>query len=575
MTGRGMLLLALLAGVGWGVVSWKQARDAEELKQASRREPFVLPRPDDRAKAAYFFQLLSSGKTIRMADQNIPAWRILGRAGLLEGGTRSLDYLLDPALTKSLFAAPNRLTNILQLLPAMPEATAHPRYEPFLRYWLDPRNCPPDTPGFRAAEEIRKDIFATFRSNPPAWSTEYCEQELRRADPLHDHRQTALAVLLYHGRTKVIREVFDDLPPNEEEPDIELKAFVLNQMRSYAASAQVEERREGVRQLDAILRKTAKQGDLYARALAASTRVRLGEEGAVDTLLGIYEEGVRTQQEELAWSALLFLAEDVDDPRVATICWKRLDQTPRVYDYTYRFALKILAVRQIDDETLRERIWDYVAQTSLRDLNALQWLNQRPEERPRIAERLREGLRSGSSEEQGNAIRFLTSDRDPYPEVLPDLLQLAQETPFGRGRARLFSSLASMRFAGAVPYLQADLADPDPVVRAAAAANLLTYGSGTDVAERLDAGDEAMLGPIVTRAGVLGRQGVPKELLEPLLRTVERGSSEAARLRALFALRCRGTLEGVETRLMRAYELEPSGRIADAIRETLVELAHR
>ena len=76
------------------------------------------------------------------------------------------------------------------------------------------------------------------------------------------------------------------------------------------------------------------------------------------------------------------------------------------------------------------------------------------------------------------------------------------------------------------------------------------------------------------RSSATGRDGVPSSLLPGLLRLLERTPNEQTRLRILLILRCRGTLDGVESGLMEAYRREPSSRVADAIRATIVELAH-
>ncbi|MDH3592969.1 MAG: hypothetical protein OER88_13875, partial [Planctomycetota bacterium] len=96
-----------------------------------------------------------------------------------------------------------------------------------------------------------------------------------------------------------------------------------------------------------------------------------------------------------------------------------------------------------------------------------------------------------------------------------------------------------------------------------------------DVETRLRAGDVQVFDALVRAAVAGGADGVPEQLVPAVLSALRTLPGEVSRLRALFILRCRGTLSGVREGLIEAYRREPSRRVARAIESTLVELAHR
>ena len=577
MSRRLAIIILVLAGTFAGLFIAKRGGPASE--QSVRRESFTLPKPSAEERAAYFLKMLSSGRTVRVADASIAVWKVVAEPALVEGGDQSLDYLFDQRRYKGYRHSLDSLTNVLGILPRFDQAPDHPKYAEFLDHWLHPRNCPPDTPGNRPAEELRKKIFQLFLTVPPLWTVPYAKAELVREDRYHDLRTHALAILLHLGETEAIASAFPSLPPNAEEPSGSLKQFVLFQMRAGASPNQPTARRDGIRRLEPIARAALNEGGRIGRINAASTLLRLGDRSMVDVLLKLHADAAQEEAKIEAWSALLQLVEDSDDPRIRAICEARIRREPPVIkEFTYRTALEILALHWIDDIWVRDTIRDYVTQTELRDLKPLMWLNRSPDEREYIVGLLRDAIRGDQTEERQQAIRFATNPVNPIPEVMPDLLDVARRTPAKRGRTRFVPGLVRMRFNPVRPLLIADLSNDIPILRQASAANLLELGgdqSVSAVAERLQSGDLAVLAPIVARAKARGRKGIDPRLLPAILSTLRQAPGEQDRLQALFVLRCRGSLEGVRDELMDAYQREPSQRVADAIREVLIELAYR
>ena len=72
-----------------------------------------------------------------------------------------------------------------------------------------------------------------------------------------------------------------------------------------------------------------------------------------------------------------------------------------------------------------------------------------------------------------------------------------------------------------------------------------------------------------------GRGAIPLDLVRAVIELVADAPSERLKLNALLVLRVLGKLETVREGLIQAYRTEVSDLVADRIRETLVELAHR
>ncbi|MHC4955980.1 MAG: HEAT repeat domain-containing protein [Planctomycetota bacterium] len=572
-----IVVLLVLAGGGIGA-SFLLRGSGEPPRNEVRREGFERPQPTDEEKNAYLFDVFRSGSSLTIGDTTLASWQLFGEVPLQRRGTVALDYLFDPRRFPAYRATPYVLLNTLRMIMHMPEARAHPRYEEFLRYWLDPSHAPGDTPGSSPATEFRTRILMLFTKEPPAWAAPYCEQELARRERKTDLRRACAAVLLHLGKTEWLVNHFDELPPNEAEPEVHLRQFVLFQLRNHAAPQNPESRRAGVRPFESILKEALRSKEYITRANAASTLLRLGDPKMVEVLLGIHEEAKRAGDLDAAWSTLLQLSDDSDDPRVRAICDERLASDPENLDFTYRSALEILATHWLDDEKVRSQIWNYIRAKQLIDLPPLIWLSRFPGERENMVAELRDAIRDGNSGARAAAIRFATHRNYPLPEVLPEIFELARRTRPEDGRDRFIASLVSMRFRPVLPLLIADLEEDDPRVRAAAASSLLEFGDAEGVravAEKLDAGDAFMLGPVQQRARAGGAASVDEALLPALLRLLERAPGETVRQRALLTLRFRGTLDGVEEGLMEAYRREPSSRVADAIRDTIIDLAHR
>jgi len=567
---------ALLVG---GLVAFLVWRSNREPPAAPPRRPaLALEAATPADRAAYFFDLLDSASTWKVGSWSAPVGRVLGRPGLIQGGAASLDELLAEERYPGYRRSTNRLLTLLALLADFPHARQHPRMEPFLRHWLDPENCPPDIPGARPAEEFRKRIFHLFRVDPPDWAAPYCADELTRPDRFHDLRVEALGVLLYLGVTEPIVAHWAELPPTEDEPQPLLKPFVLSQMRIQAAPHQAAPRREGARKLEPLARRTLKDGALYERVNAASALLRLGDAAMADRLIEFAELARAQDDVDTLWSALTILVEDVPDPRARAMCLNEVADDVRVGDYPDRTALKILAAGWPEDPLVARKLWEYVDRAGLSDLSALRWVLRTPDSRGRVVEILRTAIRDGSFDDRWAAVRFATTAGNAVPEVMPDLYRVARETPADRGRTRYLNALVTMRFDEVKPLLLADLTDDLVELRRAAAANLLeldTEETVEAVAARLEGGDLAMLDPIVARAQARGKDGVPLRLLPALLHALRTAPGEDDRFRALYALRCQGRLAELDGGLMDAYRREPSERVADAIAETLRELAIR
>jgi len=571
-------VVVVLIALGVVAALWMRSTGTERKRPEVRRAAFDLPQPSDEEKNAYFFDLMRSGRSIKLGDATIPEWRIFGQAGLALRGESALGYVMDPARFPIYAAAPNTMINTLQLLEQVPESRLHPLYEPFAKYWLDPANIPPTAPGAQPGEEYRKKFFTLFTHEPRPWVVPYCVDELERADHPHDMRKPAVAILLWLGEVGEVLARYESLPPDEREPNVYLKQFVLTQTRGYAGREQPSNRREGARRLEPILRDALEIDPLIGRVVAASALLRIGDESMVDRLLELHRLGVERENLDAAWTAIIYAADDSDDPRLRQVCEELVKQEPDKRNLAYVSALQVLATRWLDAPEVRDLLWDYVKSVHFEDLRPILWLSRHEGERPRIIEALRTAIRSGDNEMERQAIRFAIHPNYPVPEVMPDVLELARHRDANEGRARFIAALVKMRFRPVLPLILADLTSDVPRTRATAAAHLLDFDDeeGVDaVAQRLRDGDEAMLGPIQGRAAAAGELGVNARLLPALFRTLERSPSELTRMRVLYIMRCRATLEGVQESLMDAYRREPSRRAATAIRGMLIELAHR
>jgi len=572
------LVLFVTVAAGAAIWLWAGSRETTGRRAEIRRDAFEVPRPSDAAKNTYLFDLFVSGRSLTLGTNNYPIWRMIGENGLLRCGDGALDYLMDPARYPVYHASPDVLINVFRILLTAPEAIRRPGYEAFLEHWLDPNNAPREMPGSNPAEQFRARVFALFTRGVQPWVVPYCEQELDRvATRDTDLRKVAIAALLHLGRTAAIVERFDRLPPNEQEPNVHLRPFTLYELRKLAMPGVPEERRDGVRKFEPLLRHALEGDEPYSRINAASTLLKLGDTKMVDTLLDLAAEYEAKGDREACWSALVQLSEDSDDPRLRERAEKRLRDDPDNLDFTQSAALQILAIHWIAEPEVREKLWKYVYARNFDDLRPIRWLSLYPEERKRIVANLREAFRGDDITVQQAALRFATHPNYPLPELMPDVLQAARERSRDEGRSRLVSSLVTMGFRPVIPTLTADLEEQDPNVRAAAAAGLLEFGEDEDVApvaRRLNDRDSAMIAPLLQRVRSLGREGVAESLLPALLRFLESAPNEEARQLILLILRCRGTLDGIDEGLMDAYRREPSSRLAKSIRAAIIELAH-
>ena len=310
------------------------------------------------------------------------------------------------------------------------------------------------------------------------------------------------------------------------------------------------------------------------RINAASTLARLGDPEMEPFLEKAFREAEAGGQGAIAWSAIDVLANEYRSEFARRTCLKV------GADLEHPFAVPALLVLSrvwLEDAEVRALLWKLVeaAKSPEVALNFLRRLKR--VERARVADWVRSAIESGDLDRLAAAMRFAAAE--PLPEAGPWLLRLARREDREPVRVQLYAALTTLRVDAVVPMMITDLNKaPSRDLRGAAASGLVSLGNAEGleaVGGSLLGGDPIALELLVHFATQGGGAAVPDALVPALLDAVERLPGETERLSALYVLRCRGRLDDVKAGLVRAYEHEPSRRVARQIEKVLFELAHR
>jgi hypothetical protein len=401
---------------------------------------------------------------------------------------------------------------------------------------------------------------------------------LTRESREYDLREPALFVLVATGAVEALRDLYDALPPNEREPDLSLRRFLLTQLHHMAAPVRPEEMQAVARRMRDKVEETLESTRPLERIAAAATLLRLGDEGMVDRLLDEFEEAMAEKDSLAAWSAVQLLMQDRTPPRAKDICLRFTRNAARTAEEVFDFeaAVRLLAKGWSGDGEVRSRIYEYLRNRDELDLVPVPYLLAA--DRPQALEFLRGEIHGDSALRRNAAIRF--AGAHPVPEAGAWILELLRRSPDPGERRQLLQGLTLLRTPGTVPMLLAEFEDAvEPEWRVVIGSALLETGAEAALArlaEDLSDGDEAVLDAVFQRALARGGEGLPEALVPHVLAAVREMPGEAGRIKAVLALRGRGRLDpAIREGLIEAYRLEPSGRVAAEIKTALIELAHR
>jgi len=557
-------LALLLATVLVGGALWL-LRDTDESPAKMLRAAPVVPQPTPEEKAAFFFNLYTSGEQLDLGGERLPIWHMIGESALKAQGTPALDYLLSEARFPRYRTSPNPLANLLSMLPHTPEVRRHPRLYPFLLYWLKPENCPAPAAGSNWLATYRKQIFAVFTHYPNEAAVPACIEEMDRKKRVHDLRGEAMLVLLATGHSDVVRERYDSLPNTH-------RYYIIDRVREAASGKQNELLQAEARAFEPLLRRLLESDDVIERVNAAGVLLRLGDDSMADRLIQEYKRNPGSDRETIAWSALRMLVEEHADPRVRAICEQRL-RDGKDASLAYDQARYLLGRGWSDDSEVQEILWALVVEDEVLEPRTVRRLAL--VDRARAVAFLKDAILHGEGRRRTDAIRFARISM--LNEAGPWLIELLSRTSDLARRFDYYSALALLRTKAAVPLLRAELEDATSVNTKQQAMSLLLQFDDADthvaLARMLEDGDESILEVIYQRSKATG--SVPDALLASVVHALRHMPGESGRLKALFALRCRGTLAGVEEGIIEAYRQEPSRNVANQIETTLIELAHR
>lgn len=565
----GLILLAAAAAIAYFGARRRGGLPDTILRPA----PPALPEPTTEEKAAYLYATFKGGARTLLKGQQILLWRDFGEYPLAAMGKPALDLLLAEERYREYRAAPNILAGVLRILPGVPGAGGHERLYPFLTYWLDPAHLPRPSEGANWAADVRLLAFNIFGAFPAPAAVPFCLEELGRTERLHDLRRTALAVLLANRRTDVLVELYDELPPNaaEEAPDLRIE-LLLGLYRT-AAPRHGAAGRALVAETEPLLRRALESERPGERMNAMGVLLRLGRKEMEGRLIDFYETMLAQKDPRAAWSALLLLNEDRPHPYVRARCLEQLEHpAPTV---GFEWAARLVCRHWPGEQDALETVWREVERReNLSPLFVLPCLASL--DRARAVAYLKGELESGDTARVGDAVKLIVGQR--LTELGPALLDLVRAIPRVR-RPLIYHPLVSLRTPGTEALLLAEMADrKDEMLRGAAAVELLNLGAPRGLAHlgrELERGDAVVLRSLFVAAKGSGRAGVPESLVAPTLRALRVMPDEGHRRTALFILRYRGTLEGSREGLIEAYRREPSRRLANEIRQVLLELAHR
>ncbi len=565
----GVILLAAAAAIAY----FGAHRRAGPPDTILRPAPPALPEPTAEEQAAYLYATFKGGARTLLKGEQILLWRDFGEYPLAALGKPALDLLLAEERYREYGAAPNILAGVLRILPGIPGAGDHERLYPFLTHWLDPAHLPRTSEGADWASDVRLLVFNIFGAFPAPAAVPFCLEELGRKERPHDLRRIALAVLLANRRTDVLVEVFDELPPNadEEAPDLRLE-LILGLYRT-AAPRHGAAGRALVAEAEPLLRRALESDRPAERMNAMGVLLRLGRKEMEERLIGFYETMLARKDPRAAWSALLLLNEDRPHPYVRARCLEQLELPAPTLGFEW--AAKLVCRHWPGEREALETVWQEVERReNLTPLSVLPCLARL--DRARAAAYLKGELRSGVTGRVGDAVKLIVGER--LTELGPALLDLVREIPRVR-RPLIYHPLVSLRTPGTEALLLAEMANrKDDMLRGAAAVELLNLSTPRGLAhlgEELERGDTVVLRSLFVSAKGSGRAGVPEALVAPTLEALRGMPDEGDRRTALFILRYRGTLDGSREGLIEAYRREPSRRLANEIRQVLLELAHR
>jgi hypothetical protein len=573
---RLLLVSLLLVGIAvwlWALRGGGDGREDEILRAAP-----VLPDPDEAQRIEYFFRLFTSGAATYVGDRGVPTGRAVGEQALRHLGKEALDHLLAPARFDDYRASPHRLSALLRALPRLDAARGHALLLPFLLHWLDPDRCPPREPGTAWDLIFRRQVFTALTHYPDARARGACIDELTRGSREDDLRREALYVLVAACAVEDLHALYEALPPNESEPELPLRRYLLSQIHIMAGAGQPEEMQAGAKRMRGRVEESLESTRPMERIGAAAVLLRLGDESMAGRLLDEFDRAMADGESLVAWSALQLLLQDRAPVGARERCLRYTGSAPASAEETFDFeaAMHLLAKGWSRDEGVRSRVYRYLREREELDLVPLPDLVAA--DRPQALEFLREEILGNSPARRFAAVRFASAH--PVREAGAWILEVLRRTRDVRERGPLFAGLTRLRTPGTASMLLAELEGAaDPGWRGVVASALLETGSDTgleELLERLSDRDEAVLDAVFQRALGRGAEGVPEALVPGILGAVRDMPGEAGRIKAVLALRCRGrddapTREG----LTDAYRREPSRRVATEIKTTLIELAHR
>ena len=559
-------LLLLILGLGLvGLVAYLKDPDGPEPKPVVRAAP-VLPDPTPTENVAYFFDLIGSAKYAEIGTQRLPIWRDIGFPALAEQEKRGADYILDPARWPQYGKNPALLTNVIQLVAQMPSALASERLAPFIVHWLDSESLPPAVADTWSAE-FRRLLLPICVTYPDERYLPFCVEEFQRTERVNDLRTQAVFLLLRYGRLELVENAY-----REVEEGALLRLFVLDWM-----TKQPPELRRDARSLEPLARMSLESGKQIERVAANLALLELGDEEAVDRLIKEYEKA--GDDEVAAWFALEQLGSRRADPFIRKTCIEtvRNSDTASERDLAFYTALGLLAHHWIGEEEVLDLLWRVFDEDPL-GLTKQDVLFKRllQLDRERVLAPIRDALRGDDPGQRRLAIDWVQRLR--LKEAGPWLLELARKSTEPRERNLAIAVLVLIKADGVLSIVAPDLDSDDPSKRYVAASLLLDLGNTrglTMVEKKLHEGDAPALEALVTRASSGGRGAIPLDLVRAVIELVADAPSERLKLNALLVLRVLGKLETVREGLIQAYRTEVSDLVADRIRETLVELAHR
>jgi len=533
----------------------------------------AVPKPTPEEKAAYFYALVRGGASVDLeaplagaTPLDIPVWREIGESALLGLGQPALDFLTSPARYPEYVAAPDMLVAALDVLKQGP---SFPGLFPFLAHWLEEGNCPPRATGSDWPDEIRNLVFLALKEHPVPEAVPFCVAEFDRPRRGHDLRGAATDILLRLGEADVLNRVYGTLPPTPEVPEPDLRTSVLERLLQMAAPGSGDRNRRQVERLEPLLTKALESPRVLERLGAMGVLRRLGRPGMQEGLERFFDENERTD-ERAAWSALLLLAADGPTPFVHEACLRRVERPDE--GAGFGSAARLLATYWPDE--IAPRYFEWIRSGALDPYLALAQLLRT--HREDVVRWLREQLLSPDSADINRTLGFIS--REGVTELAPELLAKVRELDPAH-RPPIYRALVQLRAPATEALLLAELGASIPLeFKAAAAVELLNLGGEKGRArlgELIAAGDGPALDALLRRARALGEQGVPPELAPAVLKALRTVPGEDGRKAALLILRFRGRFDDVRDGLIEAYRHEPSRRVAQEIRETIEELAHR